>query len=193
MSPGAVFVGLGFLALTSIIHCSPIGSAHMGTSPILFSSPGKQIQSFVPWRRMMRLPSEPISATVASLVICRGPDDIALTILAVRMRSSCVETWIDMAQLLLRNRKLHDLRCAGNRLVRRIRELKPHFVWTRRESDEHHGLTAGVDGRPGLVVHVVVEVAKPRRHRERRRTEDRKDPQVFSAVLNEDPTQRQRF
>src|SRR6516225_1819892 len=129
MKPGAVFVGLGFLALTSLIHCSPIGSAHMGTSPILFSSPGKQIQSFAPWRRMTRLPSESISATVASFVIGCGPADIALSILAMRIRSSGVETWIGMAELLLRgNRELDHLRGAGNRLVRCIRELEPHFV-----------------------------------------------------------------
>src|SRR6476620_9273892 len=87
MRPGAVFVGLGFLALTSIIHCRPIGSAHIGTLLISFSSPGKQTQSLVPWRRMMSLPSVPISATVASLVISRGPDDIALAILMPRTRS----------------------------------------------------------------------------------------------------------
>jgi hypothetical protein len=84
MRPGAVFVGTGFLALMSIIHCSPMGSAHIGTLPITFSSPGKQIQLLVPWRRMMRLWSGPISATVASLVMLRGPDDIALAILAAR-------------------------------------------------------------------------------------------------------------
>src|SRR6516165_5984793 len=159
MNPGAVFVGLGFRALTSIIHCSPIGSAHMGTSPILFSSPGKQIQSFVPWRRMMRPPSGPISATVASLLICRGPDDIALAILAATMRSSCVEAWLGMTDLLLlRDRKLHDFRGAGNRLVRCVCKLEPNFVRTGRQSDEHHCFPAGVDGRPRLVVHVVVEV-----------------------------------
>src|SRR5271169_5720551 len=37
----------------------------------------------------MRLPSTPISATVASLVISRGPDNIALAILAARTRSCC--------------------------------------------------------------------------------------------------------
>src|SRR6202030_4041179 len=73
----------------SIIHCKPIGSAHIGTLPISFSSPGKQTQSLVPWRRTMRLPSTPISATVASLVISRGPDNIALAILAARTRSCC--------------------------------------------------------------------------------------------------------
>src|SRR5262245_35539781 len=106
---------------------------------------------------MMRLPSELISATVASLVICRGPDDLALAILAVRTCSSCVETSIGMAELLvLGNSELHHLRCAGNRLVRRICELEPHFVRTGRQSDEHHCFTAGVDGRPRLVVEVVV-------------------------------------
>src|SRR5579863_8695637 len=87
MMPGAVFVGLGFFAPISIIHCKPMGSAHIGTLPITFSSPGEQTQSLVPLRRMTRLPSAPISATVASLVMLCGPDSIALAILAARTRS----------------------------------------------------------------------------------------------------------
>jgi hypothetical protein len=49
MIPGAVFVGFGFLCMASIIHRIPMGFMHIGGSPILFSFPGVQTHSFVPF------------------------------------------------------------------------------------------------------------------------------------------------
>src|SRR3984893_16036302 len=79
--PGAVFVGFGFPCMASIIHRIPMGFIHIGGSPILFSFPGVQTHSFVPLTRTVIVPSTAISATVASLVTCSGPERRALVIL----------------------------------------------------------------------------------------------------------------
>src|SRR5271154_2325217 len=67
------------LSLHGIHHPSHThGFMHMGGSPILFSFPGVQTHSFVPWTRTVMVPSAAISATVASLVTCSGPERRAL-------------------------------------------------------------------------------------------------------------------
>src|SRR3984885_13318725 len=58
-----------------------MGFMHIGGSPILFSFPGVQTHSFVPLTRTVMVPSAAISATVASLVTCSGPERRALVIL----------------------------------------------------------------------------------------------------------------
>src|SRR3984885_996324 len=65
-----------------IIQCGPMGMA--GTSVgrrFLFSFPGVQTHSLVPLTRTVMVPSAAISATVASLVTCSGPERRALVIL----------------------------------------------------------------------------------------------------------------
>jgi hypothetical protein len=90
--PGAIFVGLGFPCMASIIHCMPIGFMHIGGAPILFSSPGVQTHSFDPFASMIMLPSAAISATVASLVTTSGPDRCALRILGSSALSAICES-----------------------------------------------------------------------------------------------------
>src|ERR1700735_1142077 len=67
--------------MASIIHRIPMGFMHIGGSPILFSFPGVQTHSLVPLTRTVIVPSAAISATVASLVTCSGPERRALIIL----------------------------------------------------------------------------------------------------------------
>src|SRR5271170_6368600 len=90
MRPGVVFVGLGFFAIASIIHCIPIGSAHMSVAPMMFSLPGTHTQWFVPGRNTVILPSGPISVTVASRVMQSGPDRSARRSLAFAISSDMV-------------------------------------------------------------------------------------------------------
>src|SRR5271170_1287234 len=90
MRPGVVFVGLGFFAIASIIHCIPIGSAHMSVAPMMFSLPGTHTQWFVPGRNTVILPSGPISVTVASRVMQSGPERSARRILAFAISSDMV-------------------------------------------------------------------------------------------------------
>src|SRR5450432_2814620 len=65
-----------------------MGFTHIGGSPILFSFPGVQTHSFVPLNRTVIVPSAAISATVASLVTCAGPERRALVILGSSARSA---------------------------------------------------------------------------------------------------------
>src|SRR5260370_36021374 len=67
--------------MASIIHRIPMEFMHIGGSPILFSFPGVQTHSFVPLTKTVKVPSAAISATVASLVPCSGPERRALVIL----------------------------------------------------------------------------------------------------------------
>src|ERR1700691_1865645 len=90
MRPGVVFVDLGFLAITSIIHCIPIGSAHMSAAPMTFSLPGTHTHWFVPGRKTVILPSGPISLTVASRVMTSGPERSARRIFAFTISSDMV-------------------------------------------------------------------------------------------------------
>jgi predicted transcriptional regulator len=68
-------------AALSEIRSKAKGFMHIGGSPILFSLPGTQIHSLVPLPRTVGVPPAPSSATVASLVICLGPERRALVIL----------------------------------------------------------------------------------------------------------------
>src|ERR1700752_623612 len=76
--------------MASIIHCLPMGFMHIGGSPILFSFPGVQTHSFVPLTRTVRVRSAAISATVASLVTCSGPERRALVILVLAFRCGVI-------------------------------------------------------------------------------------------------------
>src|ERR1700731_164018 len=67
--------------MASIIHRIPMGFMHIGGAPILFSFPGVQTHSLVPFTTTVIVPSAAISATVASLVTCSGPARRALVIL----------------------------------------------------------------------------------------------------------------
>src|SRR5580700_11475547 len=58
-----------------------MGFMHIGGSPILFSFPGVQTHPFVPLTGTVMVLSAAISATVASLVTCSGPERRALVIL----------------------------------------------------------------------------------------------------------------
>ena len=74
-----------------------------------------------------------------------------------------------------------------------VRQFEAHFVRAGRQSHEDHRLSACIDCRPGLAIHVVVQVANARRHFQRGFAEYWYDAQVFRSVLNEYPTQGQLF
>src|SRR5258706_6743222 len=99
--------------------------------------------------------------------------------------------WIGMMQLLLRNRELYDLVGSRDRFVCRIRQFEFDFVRTWFQSDEDDRFTARVDGRPRLVIHVVMQVPKTWRYRKGRVPKHRQDAQVFGPVLDEDAPQGQ--
>ena len=87
---------------------------------------------------------------------------------------------------LLRNGELHQLGGPGDRFVCRVRQFELDLVRTGFQSDEDHRFAARVDGRPRLVIHVVVQVSKTWRYRKGGVPKHRQDAQVFGPVLNED-------
>src|SRR6478672_419035 len=91
-----------------------------------------------------------------------------------------------MMPLLLRNRELHDLAGPRDRSVRCVRQFELDLVRTGFQSDEDDRFTARVDGRPRLVIDVVMQVSKTWRYGQGRVTEHRQDAQIFGPVLNED-------
>ena len=62
-----------------------------------------------------------------------------------------------------------------------------------REPVQNHGLAAGVGPQPHGVIDRHVDVSNAWGHRERSRAKDRRDVQMFRAVLNNDEPARERF
>src|SRR5271165_643429 len=92
------------------------------------------------------------------------------------------------ARLFLResgNHELHHLAATRDWPVNCVRQFQAQLVRAGRQSHEDHRFSAGIDRGPGLVIHVIVQMAHAWRHFQRSFAEHRYNAQVFRAVLNE--------
>ena len=139
-----MFVGLGFFAITSIIHCIPIGSAHMSAAPMTFSLPGTHTHWFVPGRKTVILPSGPISLTVASRVMTSGPERSARRILAFTISSDMGTSPFTFVHCI-RLRRGADVG-SGTYVVRAARPRRQTPTGQAGSGDGSHELPAGDRG-----------------------------------------------
>jgi hypothetical protein len=72
-----------------------------------------------------------------------------------------------------------------NGLVVRIHEFDQDFMRPSWKSIQDKRLAAGVYPMPWRIIHGYMNMADPRRHSERCRAEDRHDPQVLGAILDD--------
>src|ERR1700678_1377841 len=79
--PGTLIVGFSLCSAKSRFHCIATLSSHIGGDPTPLGSPGRQVKSLVPGRRIFICPWASISATVAFFVTLRGPAERARSIL----------------------------------------------------------------------------------------------------------------